>query len=138
MALPTDLLTNEVKDRAGAEVEFEHLSLDGREHLYKKKGAAPNQPVILRIAHQVNGTGIEAVRRSVVRVDATLTGASGKPRNMFVQKTWSIPEGDLADLNLAKDLSAMIDSFCATTGAATTVLFDGSGSGDSAGINGTV
>lgn len=138
MALPTDLLTNEVKDRSGVEVEFEHLTLEGRTHIFKKKGAAPNLPTTLKIAHQVSGAGVEAVRRSQVRVDVACTGVSGKPRMASVYKVFVIPEGDISDLNTVKDASAMLDSFCATTGAGTTVLFDGSGNGDSAGINGTV
>jgi hypothetical protein len=49
-----------------------------------------------------------------------------------------IPKGELDDLDDVKDVSAMLDSFCSTTGAGTTVLFDGSGNGDSALINATL
>lgn len=138
MALSTDLLTNEVKNRAGTEIEFVHRSLEGRTHEYAQSGAAPNLPVSLKIAHSVTGVGIEAVRRSVVRIDKAVIGASAKKRTISGYKVIVAPEGDIADLNDVKDVSAMLDSFCSTTGAGTTVLFDGSGNGDSALINGTV
>jgi hypothetical protein len=138
MALPTDLTTNEVKDRAGTEVEFLHRSLEGRVHEYVKSGAAPNLQVSLKIAHSVTGVGIEAVRRSVCRFDLPIIGVSLKRRLISVYKVVVVPEGDIANLNDVKDASAYLDSFCATTGAATTVLFDGSGNGSYALNNGTV
>lgn len=138
MPLPVDLTTNEVKDRAGAEVEFLHFSCEGRAHIYQKKDANPSLQQILRVEHAESGAGSEKVRRSVVRVDVPVTGTSGKIRKVSAYKVIVIPVGDVADLNAAKDASAMLDSFCATTGAATTVLFDGSGNGNYAAINGTL
>lgn len=136
--LPTSLLTNEVKDRAGAEVEFEHFTLEGRTHVYTQKGANPSLPCFLKIAHQETGSGVGATRRSVCRIDKTVLGKSGKPVVVSAYKNVVAPIGELNDLNAVADTSAMLDSFCATTGAATTVLFDGTGNGDSALINGTV
>lgn len=136
--LPTSLLTNEVKDKAGAEVEFEHLSLEGRVHIYRKKADVPSNPTILKVAHQETGTGVSRVRRSQVRVDLGFTGKSGKPCVSSCYKVFVVPEGELDNYDVIKDASAMLDSFCCTTGAAAAVLFDGSGNGDSAGINGTV
>lgn len=136
--MSVNLLTNEVKDRAGVEVEFEHQSSEGRTHIFQKKGMSPSCPTTLKIAHQVNGSGQSAVRRSNTRVDVGFTGKSGKPCMCSAYKVLVVPEGELDDLNVVKDASAMLDSFCCTTGAATTVLFDGSGNGDSALINGTI
>lgn len=136
--LSTSLLTNEVKDRLGVEQEFEHHDLSGRTHIYRRKGQAPSLPTYLKIAHQVTGVSTSTVRRSVVRVDKSVVGKSGKVVNVSCYKVWVVPEGELDDLEDVQDVSANIDSFCATTGAANVVLFDGSGNGDSAGINGDV
>lgn len=138
MSLPTSLLTNEVKDRTGAEVEFEHRSLEGRTHIYARKGMNPSLPAFLKVAHQETGKGAGLTQRSQVRVDLTVTGKSGKAVQVSAYKVLVIPLGEIEDLTAVQDASAMLDSFCATTGAATTVLFDGSGNGDSALINGTV
>lgn len=138
MPLPVDLITNEVKDRTGAEVEFLHFSNEARTHIYQLKGTNPSLPGYLTIKHEEVGTGADRVRRSLVRVDLQELGVSGKARKASSYKVDVIPVGDVNDLDLAKDASAMLNSFCATTGAATTVLFDGSGNGDYAAINGTL
>jgi hypothetical protein len=136
--LPTTLLTNEVKDRAGVEVEFEHYSLEGRTHIYARKGGNPSLPCILKVAHQEAGSGLGATQRSQCRVDMDVVGKSGKTVRCSAYKVVVIPKGELDDLDDVKDVSAMLDSFCSTTGAGTTVLFDGSGNGDSALINATL
>lgn len=138
MPLPTNLNTNEVKDRLGAEKEFNYLDSEGRVRRYSRVGAAPSQPCILKVSHLMSGSGATAVRRSMARVDITVVGKSGKLVQCSAYKVVVVPEGELDDLNAVSDASAMLDSFCATTGAATTVLFDGSGNGDSALINGTL
>lgn len=136
--LPTSLLTNEVKDRSGTEIEFEYRSKEGRTMLYRKKNDNPANGTFLKVSHLENGSGFGRVRRSRVGVDVGFTGKSGKPCVAQCYKIFVVPEGELEDYNVISDASAMLDSFCATTGAATTVLFDGSGNGDSAGINGTL
>lgn len=136
--LPTSLLTNEVKDRAGTEVEFEHRKLEGREHIYIRKGGSPSLPTFLKVGHQETGTGSGAMQRSRVGIDMDVVGKSGKTCKISVYKTWVIPTGELDDLDDVKDASAMLDSFNCTTGAATAVLFDGTGNGNSAGINATL
>lgn len=136
--LPTTLLTNEVKDRAGVEVEFEHYSLEGRTHIYAKKGGNPSLPCILKVAHQETGAGLSAVQRSQCRIDLDVVGKSGKTVRVSAYKVVVVPKGELDDLDDVKDASAMLDSFLCTTGAGTTVLFDGSGNGDSALINATL
>lgn len=136
--LPTTLLTNEVKDRAGAEVEFEHFTLEGREHIYIRKNGNPSLPCYLKVIHQETGTGAGATRRSLCDLTMMVEGKSGKIVPIRAYKNVVVPIGELDDLDDVKDASAMLDSFCTTTGAGTTVLFDGSGNGDSALINGTV
>lgn len=138
MPLPTNLNTNEVKDSTGAEQEFKHWSLEGRVHIYTLAGAVPSLPCTLKVSHQETGTGLAAVRRSMVRADKSVVGKSGKTVQVSEYKVTVIPVGELDDLNAVKDVNAYIDSFCATTGAGTTVLFDGSGNGDQCLIEGTL
>lgn len=137
MPLPNDLLTNEVKDRAGVEVEFNYFSRDLREMIYTRKGVAPSLECFLKVKHQDVGTGSATVQRSLVRVDGAFVGKSGKLCVASVYKNAVIPKGELDDLNFILDLNAMLNSFCALTGAGTTLLFDGSGTGDYALTHGT-
>lgn len=135
--LPVNLTTNEVKNSAGTEVEFLRQSSPGTELKYRASGAAPNRDHDLKIAHSNTGSGIEEVRRSRVRFDKEVTGASGAVRTISMYQVAVIPVGDLADMTEAKNVQAELMSFCATTGAGTTVLFDCSGYGADALINGT-
>jgi hypothetical protein len=138
MPLPQNLNTNEVKNAAGTEVEFLYRDEVGRTREYAASGEAPNLPHRIRVKHAETGKGIELVRRSVAQVEKQVLGVSGTKRAILVYKVAVVPVGDIADLSAVKDASAELDAFCATTGAATAVLFDGSGYGDSAIINGTL
>lgn len=138
MALPVTLNTNEVKNAAGAEVEFTRLGSPnaGRSILFAQSNEQPNLEHRLAISHQETGSGADRVRRSVVRVDKTVVGASGKLRKISNYEVAVIPVGDIASYNDVKDVNAELLSFCATTGAASTVLFDGTGNGSVCLING--
>lgn len=136
MPLPTTLNTNEVKDRAGTEVEFVRLLNEGRQLVFAQLNESPSLQHRITINHSESGVGSAMLRRSVVRVDKAFVGKSGKVCKASSYKVDVIPVGELDDLNVVKDVSAELNSFCCTTGAATTVLFDGSGNGDSALITG--
>lgn len=137
MPLPTTLNTNEVKNSAGTEVEFGYVDSPEKGILYKALTEAPNLEHRLRVNHQETGTNEDKVRRSVAEVYKYVTGVSGKKRLIRSYKVDVIPVGDLANFDEVKNVSAELDSFCCTTGAATTVLFDGTGHGNAALINGT-
>lgn len=134
--LSNTLNTNEVKDSAGAEVEFSRLSTNGRITEYSKITESPNAPYRLKISHQETGVGSAQRRRSVVRFDKTVTGVSLQPRVVSAYLVLDAPTGDLSASTELTNVIANILSFCATTGAATTVLFDGTGNGASALISG--
>ena len=136
--LPTNLSTNEVKDAAGTEVEFLRISTLDRSVTFAKNGETPNLPYRLKVSHQEVGSGIAARRRSVVRVDSTVLGNSGNTVNVAGYMVLDIPIGDLGDYSAAKAVAANLNSFLSTTGAATIVLFDGTGYGTSALVNGTL
>lgn len=136
--LPTQLNTNEVKDMAGAEVEYSRLATLDRSVTFAKVNETPSAPNRLKISHQEIGTGTAMRRRSVVRFDNVIPGGSDTMRTASAYVVLDIPVGDMNSLDEAKQIMARLNSFLSTTGAGTTVLFDGSGNGTSALINGTL
>lgn len=136
--IPSNLVTNEVKNSAGTEVEFLRQSTNERKLVFAQSGETPNQPHRLTISHQENGSGLELVRRSLIRVDKTVIGASGEPRVVSTYCVTVAPVGDLANTTEIKNTIAECISLIATTGAATTVLFDCTGYGADSLVNGTL
>jgi hypothetical protein len=129
MSLNNTLNTNEVKDAAAAEVEFGRLSTSDRKTTFAKLSETPNAPYRLSISHAESGTGASLRRRSVVRFDKTVVGVSTQPRVVSAYIVLDAPTGDLSATTEVKNVIANLLSFCATTGAATTVLFDCTGLG---------
>lgn len=127
--LSNTLVTNEVKDRAGVEVEFERMVISGQQTVFRKVGESAGLPVRLTVSHSHVGSGKSATRRSVVRFDKTSENTAGDKVVSSAYIVLSFPEGVADDYNDAKDVLAYLLSFCATTGAATTVLLDCSGNG---------
>jgi hypothetical protein len=136
--LPLNLNTNEVKNSAGTEVEFSRLAALDRSVTFAQVGEVPNLEHRIKVSHLETGSGSERVRRSVVRVDKDILGASGKVRTISFYMVASIPTGDMAALTEAAHVAAELNSLCSTTGAASTVLFDGTGYGSAALINGSL
>jgi hypothetical protein len=134
--LSNTLNTNEVKNAAGTEVEFQHLSQEGRTRIFAQIGESPSLLHRIKVSHQETGSGTDRVRRSLTRVDKYVTGISGKQVPISFYKVAVIPVGELSAMTEANNVSAELDSFCCTTGAGTTVLFDGSGNGDSCLLSG--
>jgi len=127
--LSNTLVTNEVKNAAAAEVEFSRISSTARSTEFSQVAEVPNLPHRLKISHQEIGSGVSLRRRSVVRFDKTIAGASATPRTVSAYVVLDAPVGDLAADTEIKNVIAELMSFCATTGAATTVLFDCTGNG---------
>jgi hypothetical protein len=140
MSLSNTLNTNEIKNSAGVEVEFSHLEQDGRSHSFMYSTEAPGYPNRLKISHQESGSGTSKRRRSVCRFDKTTNGSidSTKIQVTSCYCVLDIPVGNLSTYSDAKDVLAQLMSFLATTGAASTVLFDCTGNGASALVNGTL
>lgn len=127
--LANTLNTNEVKNAAGVEVEFTRLSTTARSTEFAQIGEVPNAPHRLKVSHTEVGKGVDLRRRSLIRIDKTVSGASGTPRVVSTYHVLDFPVGDLAVDTEAKNVVAELMSFTATTGAATTVLFDCTGNG---------
>lgn len=129
--LANTLNTNEIKDSAGVEIEFSRVLQSGRETVFAKIGETPSLPYRLTVKHQESGSGIRKRRRSVVRFDKTvMSGVDATvPVTVSAYLVLDTPVGALTSNADPTNVIANILSLCATIGAATTVLFDGTGNG---------
>jgi len=138
--LSNTLNTNEVKNSAGTEVEFNHQDSQGRKRTFFMIGESPALPHRLTIAHQETGANSKMRRRSVVRFDKTVVSTIDNvtPYTVSAYMVLDAPIGLMATNAEAANVLAELMSFCATTGAGTTVLFNCTGSGADALLNGSL
>lgn len=136
--LNNTLNTNEVKDRSGVEIEFSRIKTLDRTTEFSKIAEQPNLPVRLKVSHQETGAGITLRRRSVIRFDkssiSTVDATKVVTNSCYIVLDAAV--GGITSNNELADVIAMVLSFVGTTGAATTVLFDGTGNGAKALIEG--
>lgn len=138
--LSNTLNTNEVKNASGTEIEFQHLDGVGRKRIFAKIGENPSLQHRLSISHAETGLGLKLVRRSAVRFDYQVLSE----RDLVTPVTCSfytvgvIPVGHLTAYTAPTLCAANLMSFLCTTGAGTTVLFDGTGNGMAAILNGSL
>lgn len=131
MALASSLTTNEVKNAAGTEVEFTHKSQLGPTRIFQQVAEVFSRPHRLTVSHQETGSGMKRRRRSLVRFDKTVMSDVDNltPVTVSAYAVADIPVGALVAQTEAANVIAELMSFLATTGAATTVLFDCTGNG---------
>lgn len=136
--LANTLNTNEIKNAAGTEEEFSRLSQSERSTVFAKVGENPSQPHRLSVSHQESGTGMKRRRRSLVRIDKTIISPldSATPVTASAYLVLDTPVGALNSMAEPTNVLANLQSFVSTTGAATTVLFDGTGNGAKTLLNG--
>lgn len=136
--LSNTLNTNEVKNSAGTEVEFDRLLSEGRRTVFKQIAETPSAPHRLTVSHIESGQGMTQRRRSVVRVDKTTTSGvdSVTPITTSAYIVMDIPVGASSTLAEAANVLAEVISFTASLGASTTILYDGTGNGAVALLNG--
>jgi len=129
--LSNTLNTNEIKNAAGTEVEFQRLSSADRTTEFSQITEAPSMPHRLKISHQESGTGLTKRRRSMIRFDKTVASTVDTTKTATVSAyiVLDAPIGALSTSAEFANVLAELLSFTATTGAATTVLFDGTGNG---------
>jgi hypothetical protein len=139
---PTNLTTNEVKDRAGTEREFmDRGDQAGRTREWGAVTEAPAYQERIKLQHREVGKQGPTLRRQsniTFRKVVVSQVDSVTPVEIRLSVTLDIPQGSLTDLNAVKDVVAWANSVLSTTGAGTTVLFDGTGYGAAALINGTL
>jgi hypothetical protein len=137
--LSNTLVTNEVKDAAGAEVEFERMSIDNAKTIFKKIVDDVANPIRMSISHQHTGSGTTRTRRSMVRFDKGVTnGTTGAKGTSSCYCVLSSPEGMIANGDNDKAVLAYLISFLASLGASTTILYDGTGNGAATLLNETL
>jgi len=136
--LSNSLNTNEIKNSAGTEVEFSRLSVSDRQTVFAQMSETPSQPHRLTIQHQEIGSGMKLRRRSVIRVDKTVISGvdSATPVTVSAYTVLDFPIGASSSAAEAANVLAELISFIATTGADTTVLFNGTGNGSKALLEG--
>lgn len=127
--LANTLNTNEVKNSAGTEVEFSRLSTTERATEFGMITETPNLPHRLKVSHQESGSGATKRRRSVIRIDKSVTGVSLVTRVVSAYIVLDAPVGDLATTAEMAHVVAELVSFTASLGASTTILYDGTGNG---------
>jgi hypothetical protein len=140
MPLATTLNTNEIKDSAGTEQEFTHLQTVGRTHEYKLITEAPGYPHHLKVSHSESGTSTSRRRRSVVRFDKTIIGQLDATKQITISAyaVLDLPVGNMSAFTEGKNVLANLMSFMASSGATTTILFDCTGNGADALVNGNL
>lgn len=138
--LTNTLNTNEIKNSAGTEVEFTRLGSDGRTTEFAVIGESPAYPNRMLISHQESGTGLTKRRRSVIRFNKTVAGQidATLPMTASVYVVADLPVGQLSTNALPADVIAQLLSFCASLGASTTILYDGTGNGAASLISGGI
>lgn len=141
MPLPQSLVTNEVKNASGVEREFIFRDNSQPRTLeWAASGEIPYLAERIRVVHSdVGKPGLSLVRRSNIRCFKRVVGYDGTTLGDIIDsRTLTIPIGLLANYDSVKEVAAWMNSICSTTGAGTTVLFDGSGTAMAALIAGTI
>jgi len=135
--LSNTLNTNEIRNSAGTEVEFQSLIIDGRTRTFAQISETPALPHRLTISHSESGKGIKAVRRSMVRFDKSVI--SGVDATTVVTPYAYIvlgaPIGAITTYAEVTNVLAELLSFVSTQGGST-LLYDGTGNGAAALLTG--
>lgn len=129
------LNTNEVKDAAGAEIEFSRISTVGRTSEFAKVAETPNLPFRIQIAHRETGSLTKLRRSSKLEIVETTIGADGTPAVTRTRIVQDSPVGNLSSDAVPKRGLAALGSLVFTTGAST-FLYDGTGNGAKVLLNG--
>lgn len=129
--LSNTLVTNEVKNSAGTEVEFGRISIGERSTEFAALLETPASAHRLKISHLESGSGINKRRRSLVRFDKTVISSvdSETPVVVSAYAVLDSPVGALTANTEPTNVVAELMSFMASLGASTTILYDGTGNG---------
>jgi len=137
--LSDTLVTNEIKNSAGTEVEFRRIDTGpGRKTVLAQVAEAPSAQHRLTVQHQEIGTGLKKRRRSNVRFDKTVISSvdSSTPVVITSSIVLDSPVGALTTSAEMAHVLAELVSFVASLGASTTILYDGTGNGALCLLNG--
>jgi len=132
MPLLSTLTTNQIKDAAGTEIEFQDIGSDQpKTRVFAKIGESPALHDRLTVKHQETGVGLKQRRRSLVRFDLAAmsdvdTSVSATDSAYLVMDL--AIGARLTDANFKAVLARLL-SFVASDGANTTIKLDGTGTG---------
>jgi hypothetical protein len=138
--LSTNLTTNEVRNSAGTEVEFNRLSSADRKTVFAQSGETPSLPHRITVSHQESGSGLKGRRRSLIRVDKTSlsTVDSVTPVVTSAYIVLDAPVGALTANTEMKTVLAELTSLVAGNGTLDLLKYDGTGNGAAALLDGTI
>lgn len=131
MSLSNTLNTNEVKNAAGTEVEFQRLETKDRRTEFGAIAEVPSQKHRLILSHQETGLGMKMRRRSLLRIDKTVISGvdSLTPITVSAYIVLDAPVGAMSAITEASNVLAELGSFAYTLGGTATFLYDGTGNG---------
>jgi hypothetical protein len=137
---PTTLNTNEIKNAAGTEQEFGRISTSDRQLIFALLTEVPSKPHRLTISHSETGAGLLRRRRSLVRLDKSVVGEvdTTKIEKISAYAVVDCPVGNLNATTEIKNVVANLVSNLASAGASTTILYDCTGYGAEALVNGSL
>lgn len=130
--LSDTLNTNEIKNAAGTEVEFQNLSRGpGRSGLWAQINETYSRQHRFSIRHEEIGTGIKLRRRTAIRFDKYVVSDvdSSLVVPILCYQVMDIPIGALTATTEPANVLAELGSLVYSLGASTTILYDGSGNG---------
>jgi hypothetical protein len=130
--LANTLNTNEIKNSAGTEVEFQRISQGpNRETVYAQITESPSLPHRLSIKHVETGSGVNLRRRSLVRFDKSVVSTVDATKTVTISAyaVLDTPSGALTANTEPTHVVAELMSFLASLGLSTTILYDGTGNG---------
>jgi hypothetical protein len=139
--LPDALNTNQIRNSAGTEVEFEFLeSGPGRLKKWKQVAETPSLIHRLTVSHSETGSGLRLVRRSLVRFDkyviSTVDTVTPVPISAYTVVV--IPVGALLALTEPAHVLAELGSLTHSVASATVLTLDGTGNGSISLLNGSL
>jgi hypothetical protein len=137
--LTNTLSTNEIKNAAGTGVTFDRRSISDHETEFRNT-TNPALPKVLTIAHEEIGNGLKKRRRTKILFDVTSisTVDSITPVVTTIYQVIDSPIGAITSTSPIAEVLAYMNSFMASLGASTTILYDGSGNGAVIALNGTL
>lgn len=135
--LPLNLTTNEIRDAAAVEIEFSRMSQNDNSVTFVNTAASPAYPHTIKVSHQSLGGEGTRRRRSLIRVDYSHAGlVSGKVYQTLaytvLDRSLEVSNNDAAKMALAN-----LGSLLSTLGT-NLHLYDGTGNGAAALLNGTL
>lgn len=137
--LSNTLNTNEVKNAAGTEVEFQSISIGDRTRQFAQITESPAEPHRISVKHVESGTGIKQRRRSLLRIDKTVVSTVDNVTPVVVSAyvVLDAPVGALLANTEMANVLAELGSFTFTS-ASSTFLYDGTGNGSQALLSGGI